>query len=92
MNLKIKWIESIGNYIKLYHDQGEDMIYKSLNAMEDKLRNEGFFRANRREIFNLHNVDSVFKKDSYWSVVLNNGKEIILSQRQASKFKLINKI
>jgi two-component system LytT family response regulator len=92
MNLKIKWIESIGNYIKLYHDQGEDMIYKSLNAMEDKLRNEGFFRANRREIFNLHNVDSVFKKDSYWAVILNDGKEIILSQRQASKFKLINKI
>lgn len=88
----IKWIESIGNYIKLYHNQGADMIYKSLNSMEIKLQSEGFFRANRREIFNLNCVQSVVKNETYWTVILNNGKQIILSQRQASKFKLIHKI
>jgi two-component system LytT family response regulator len=87
----IKWIESVGNYIKLYHNQGVDMIYKSLNSMETKLQSDGFFRANRREIFNLHCVDAVVKKETYWTVILDNGKQIILSQRQASKFKLIHK-
>jgi two-component system LytT family response regulator len=87
----IKWIESVGNYIKLYHNQGVDMIYKSLNSMEIKLQSEGFFRANRKEIFNLHCVDAVVKNETYWTVVLDNGKQIILSQRQASKFKLIHK-
>jgi two-component system LytT family response regulator len=87
----IKWIESIGNYIKLYHNQGADMIYKSLNSIEIKLQSQGFFRANRREIFNLNCVQSVVKNETYWTVILNNGKQIILSQRQASKFKLIHK-
>ena len=87
----IKWIESVGNYIKLYHNQGVDMIYKSLNSMETKLQSDGFFRANRREIFNLHCVNAVVKNETYWTVILDNGKQIILSQRQASKFKLIHK-
>jgi two-component system LytT family response regulator len=89
---KITWIESIGNYVKIYHQQGSDMIYKTLNSMEIRLQNEGFFRANRKEMCNLNCIDSFERYESSWVITLKDGKQIIMSQRQASKFMSINRI
>jgi two-component system LytT family response regulator len=87
---KINWIESIGNYIKI--QKGNDMIYKTLNSMEIRLQNEGFFRANRKEIFNLYCIDSFEKFESTLIVTLKDGKQITLSQRQTSKFMSMNRL
>jgi two-component system, LytTR family, response regulator len=89
---KINWIESVGNYIKIHHHQGTDMIYKTLNSIEIRLQHEDFFRANRKEIFNLQCIDSFEKQDSNWIVSLKDGKQITLSQRQATKFFAVNRI
>lgn len=89
---KIIWIESIGNYVKIYHQQGSDMIYKTLNSMETKLQDVGFFRANRKEMINIHFIQSVVKSDSNWKVILTDGNQVILSQRQATKFISIYRI
>ncbi len=87
----ISWIESIGNYIRIHHDKGSNMLYKSLTAIEEQLGQENFFRANRKELFNLNKMISAHKDDSTWIVKLFDGKEIQLSQRQGSKFILFNK-
>jgi two-component system LytT family response regulator len=89
---KITWIESIGNYVKIYHQHGSDMIYKTLNSMETKLQDVGFFRANRKEMINIRFIQSVVKSDSNWMVILTDGNQIILSQRQATKFISIYRI
>lgn len=87
----ISWIESIGNYIRIHHDKGSNMLYKSLTAIEEQLSQENFFRASRKELFNLNKMVSAQKNDSSWSVKLLDGKEIQLSQRQGSKFISLNK-
>ncbi len=87
----ISWIESIGNYIRIHHDKGSNMLYKSLTAIEEQLSQENFFRASRKELFNLNKMVSAQKNDFSWSVKLLDGKEIQLSQRQSSKFISLNK-
>lgn len=82
----IEWMESIGNYLKIYHNGRYDMIYKSLTAMESRFVKEGFYRANRREMFNMAKMKSAVKSGSSWTITLESDKEIILSQRQALKF------
>jgi two-component system LytT family response regulator len=87
----INWIESIGNYIRIHHDKGSNMLYKSLTAIEAQLSQESFFRANRKELFNLNKMDSAQRHESSWIIRLTDGKEILLSQRQGSKFISFNK-
>jgi two-component system LytT family response regulator len=87
----IYWIESIGNYIRLHHEKGSNMLYKSLTAIEEQLRIGNFFRANRRELFNLNKMTEAVKGANGWVVRLQNGKELELSQRQGVKFISINK-
>lgn len=87
----IYWIESIGNYIRIHHEGGSNMLYKSLTAIEEQLSNQYFFRANRRELFNQEKVEIAIRKEDVWSVKLINGKELLLSQRQSAKFSAIYK-
>jgi two-component system LytT family response regulator len=87
----IIWIESIGNYIRIHHEKGSNMLYKSLTAIEEQLRYEIFFRANRQELVNMSKMDRVVKKVDNWIVVMKDGKEIQLSKRQSARFIAMNK-
>lgn len=87
----IIWIESIGNYIRIHHEKGSNMMYKSLTAIEEQLRYEIFFRANRQELVNMNKMDRVVKKLDAWIVVMKDGKEIQLSKRQSARFIAMNK-
>lgn len=82
----IVWLESIGNYVRLHHTRGSNMVYRSLSSMETQLRSHGFFRANRKEMFNTRSIQSIQKQDANWVVSLPNMVTIQFSLRQASKF------
>jgi two-component system, LytTR family, response regulator len=53
----IRLFESVGNYAKVYFDTNKPLILKSLNALEDRLDERVFFRANRKHIINLHWIE-----------------------------------
>ncbi|HOZ52383.1 MAG TPA: LytTR family transcriptional regulator DNA-binding domain-containing protein [Chitinophagaceae bacterium] len=85
---EVRLFESVGNYAKVFFGTNKPLILKSLNALEERLDNKVFFRANRKHIINLMMVQKI---DSHFNgglkVTLQGGEEIEVSRRQAVKFK-----
>lgn len=85
---EIYFIESVGNYARVYYKDKRPLLHKSLNYLEEKLPDEFFFRASRQQMFNISFVKGIIP---YFSntlqVELEGGIKIDLSQRQSVKFK-----
>ena len=85
---EIRLFESVGNYAKVYFSTHKPLILKSLNALEDRLDENVFFRANRKHIINLHWIEKI---EPYFNggllVELKGGEKIEISRRQTVKFK-----
>jgi two-component system LytT family response regulator len=85
---EIRLFESVGNYAKVYFSTNKPLILKSLNALEDRLDEHVFFRANRKYIINLHWIEKI---EPYFNggllVELKGGEKIEISRRQTVKFK-----
>ena len=85
---EIRLCESVGNYAKVYFSTHKPLILKSLNALEDRLDEHVFFRANRKHIINLHWIEKI---EPYFNggllVELKGGEKIEISRRQTVKFK-----
>jgi|SRR5690554_220973 len=90
---EIRYFESQGNYVKVFFDDNKPMILRSLNALEDKLSPEDFFRANRKYLINIHSIKSI---ENWFNgglkVKLTDQTEIEISRRQAIRFKDIMSI
>jgi two-component system, LytTR family, response regulator len=84
----VRLFESAGNYAKVYFGDNKPLILKSLNALEERLDDKTFFRANRKHIINLRWVKGI---EPFFNgglmVSLKGGEEIEVSRRQAVKFK-----
>jgi len=85
---EIRLFESVGNYAKVYFSTHKPLILKSLNALEDRLDEHVFFRANRKHIINLHWIEKI---EPYFNggllVELKGGEKIEISRSQTVKFK-----
>ncbi|MCX7728016.1 MAG: LytTR family DNA-binding domain-containing protein [Bacteroidia bacterium] len=80
--------ESLGNYVKVHLSDSHPVIFNSLNALEERLPSDMFFRANRKFIINLFHVTSISTwVNNGYIVKLSNGAEIDLSRRQSVRFK-----
>lgn len=84
----IRLLESEGNYTRVHFADVQPQLFRSLNAMEERLDPKYFFRANRRQIINLAWID---KLEPWFSggllVHLKGGAKIELSRRQAQEFR-----
>lgn len=84
----VRLFESVGNYAKIFFDVNKPLILKSLNALEERLDDKVFFRANRKHIINLRMINKV---EPYFNggllIELKAGEKIEVSRRQAVKFK-----
>jgi two-component system LytT family response regulator len=84
----IRLFESVGNYAKVYFAGNKPLILKSLNALEERLDDKVFFRANRKHIVNLRMIEKV---EPYFNggllLEIRGGEKIEVSRRQAVKFK-----
>jgi two-component system LytT family response regulator len=85
---EIRLFESVGNYAKVYFANNKPLILKSLNALEERLDERMFFRANRKHIINLRWIEKI---EPYFNggllVDLKGGEKIEVSRRQTVKFK-----
>jgi two-component system, LytTR family, response regulator len=84
----IRLFESVGNYAKVYFASNKPLILKSLNALEERLDQKVFFRANRKHIVNLRLIEKI---EPYFNggllLELKGGEKIEVSRRQTVKFK-----
>ncbi len=84
----IRLFESVGNYAKVYFGTNKPLILKSLNALEERLDQKVFFRANRKHIVNLRLIEKI---EPYFNggllLELKGGEKIEVSIRQTVKFK-----
>jgi two-component system LytT family response regulator len=85
---EIRLFESVGNYAKIYFGPHKPLILKSLNALEERLDEKVFFRANRKHIVNLRLIEKI---EPYFNggllLELKGGEKIEVSRRQTVKFK-----
>ena len=85
---EVRLFESVGNYAKVFFGTNKPLILKSLNALEERLDEKVFFRANRKHIINLRMIEKV---EPYFNggllLEIRGGEKIEVSRRQAVKFK-----
>ena len=85
---EIRLFESVGNYAKVFFGPNKPLILKSLNALEERLDEKTFVRANRKHIVNLRMIDKI---EPYFNggllLELKGGEKIEVSRRQTVKFK-----
>ncbi len=85
---EVRLFESVGNYAKVFFGTNKPLILKSLNALEERLDEKVFFRANRKHIINLRMIEKI---EPYFNggllLDLTGGEKIEVSRRQAVKFK-----
>lgn len=80
--------EIVGNYTRVYFENNNPLIYKSLNQVEVKLPEALFFRANRQQIINIKHVKNVVPWfNGKFKLTLNNDTEVEVSRRQSQSFK-----
>jgi two-component system LytT family response regulator len=84
----LRLLESEGNYTRLYFDDQQPQLFRSLTAMEERLDPRNFFRANRKQLINLAWVEGI---EPWFSggllVKLKGGIKVELSRRQAQDFR-----
>jgi two-component system, LytTR family, response regulator len=85
---EVRLFESVGNYAKVFFAGNKPLILKSLNALEERLDDKIFFRANRKHIVNLRMIEKI---EPYFNggllLDLQGGEKVEVSRRQAVKFK-----
>lgn len=85
---QIALFEIMGNYTRVFFEDNQPLIYKSLNQIESGLPKDVFFRANRQQIINLKHINKI---ESWFKgslkVQLLNGQTVDISRRQSQKFK-----
>src|SRR6187397_281175 len=85
---EVRLFESVGNYAKVFFAGNKPLILKSLNALEERLDDKVFFRANRKHIVNMRMIEKI---EPYFNggllLELKGGEKIEVSRRQTVKFK-----
>jgi two-component system LytT family response regulator len=86
----IRLFESDGNYTRVYFDDQQPLMLRSLNQLEEKLDPQRFFRASRRHIVNLDFVEQAEPNDAGGlDLILRDQFAVEVSRRRAPQFKAL---
>jgi two-component system LytT family response regulator len=84
---EIDWIESADNYSKLWVGSRSYLLRESLDALERRVKADGFERAHRQALVRLDAVRELVKGPASSLVaVLANGVRIPVSRRKRARF------
>src|ERR1044072_2397197 len=85
---QISWIESSGNYARLYFEGSKALVKRSLNHLEKILAADQFFRVNRTAIININYISKIKPlHDGRLDVSLQGGQTFTVSGRQSAALK-----
>ena len=79
-------IEADDNYSHIYTTEGQRFtVSKTIKHYEDLLRGDNFYRVHKSHIINLNYMTKFVKGDGGY-VVMNDGREIVVSRRRRPAF------
>lgn len=85
---EICYFKSDGNYVKIHFGNNVPSIVNTLNAIEEKLDANHFFRVNRQYIINLNFIQTIQNWfNGGFRLALMNGEVVDASRRQAALFR-----
>lgn len=85
INIKeIKWVEALGDYIKIITDNENLLVLSSMKSISDKLPSDRFLRIHRSYIVNLNKVE----KFGCTSVEIDQ-HQLPMSRKQKPKLELL---
>ena len=74
----ILYCQADDNYTLIYFEDKKKLVSKTLKYFEDALGSNGFARVHKSYLININRIVA-YKKGKGGSVVLSNGKEIMVS-------------
>jgi two-component system LytT family response regulator len=85
---QIRQLQLEDNYTRIYFENESALILRSLAALEKRLPDKLFFRANRTQILNLNCIDRVVPWfNNGLKVILRGGQEVEIARRPAKLFR-----
>lgn len=78
----IYYFEIKGRIIDVHGLKGVFTYYEQIGELENKLRNQGFFRCHKSYLINLKYVDGYNRQE----VILENGEKIVIAKRRYDMF------
>jgi len=84
---EIDWIETHGNYVKVYAGREAHLIRGTMQSLETKLDPEKFVRVHRSAIVNVEKIKEIYpRSNGDQDLVLQNGQKLMLSRNYRDKF------
>jgi two-component system LytT family response regulator len=84
---EIDWIESAGNYSKLWVGTRSYFLREPLHLLEERVRKHSFIRAHRRALVRLDGVRELTRtRVGALTAILANGVRVPVSRRRAASF------
>lgn len=80
----ILYCQADDNYTQIYLEKGKKLVSKTLKYFEEILSDKGFARIHKSYLVNVNAVVA-YNKGKGGSVVLNNGKELLVSASKKSE-------
>ncbi|WP_276167296.1 LytR/AlgR family response regulator transcription factor [Zobellia alginiliquefaciens] len=77
----IKWVEALGDYVKLVTEKSNHVVLSSMKAFEEKLPHSQFIRIHKSYIINLKRIEKFNN-----TMVEVEGKKITLSRSRRDSF------
>ncbi len=77
----IRWIEALGDYVKLITERKNILVLTSMKAFEQQLPEEHFIRIHKSYIINLNRIESFNN-----TIVQVCGKQMPLSRKRKARF------
>ncbi|HKR14372.1 MAG TPA: LytTR family DNA-binding domain-containing protein [Pyrinomonadaceae bacterium] len=84
---EIDWIETYGNYLKVHAGRDSHLIRMTMQSLETKLDPEKFIRVHRSVMVNVEKIKEIYpRSNGDQDLVLQNGKQLMLSRNYRDKF------
>jgi len=84
---EIRWVESSGNYLRIYLNGESHLVRDTLSAFENRLDAAQFVRIHRSTIVNRHRVKELRPLPTgEYTVITDDGKELTLSRTYRARF------
>jgi two-component system, LytTR family, response regulator len=85
---EIEWIEAAGNYVKLHVGAESHLFRETMNAVEDKIDPDLFYRIHRSHIVNIERVRELQPSfNGEYMVCLKSGARLTLSRGYREKLQ-----
>lgn len=84
---EVDWIETQGNYLKVYAGRKSHLIRGTMQSLETKLDPEKFVRVHRSVIVNVEKIKEIYpRSNGDQDLLLHNGQQLMLSRNYREKF------